>query len=57
VIAETTELGTRFAKMSLPNELGRYVIPDLPKAKYRVWVPDMASSIAQGRCDPAKPLT
>jgi hypothetical protein len=38
VIAETTELGTRFAKMVVTDAAGRYVIPDLPKAKYRVWV-------------------
>src|SRR5262249_58183746 len=38
VIAETTELGTRFAKMVVTDEVGRYVVPDLPKAKYRVWV-------------------
>ena len=38
VIAETTELGTRFAKMVVTDDVGRYVIPDLPKAKYRVWV-------------------
>ena len=38
VIAETTELGTRFAKMVVTDEVGRYVIPDLPKAKYKVWV-------------------
>src|SRR3954467_11703692 len=37
VIAETTELGTRFAKMVVTDEVGRYVIPDLPKAKYKVW--------------------
>jgi hypothetical protein len=38
VIAETTELGTRFAKMAVTDEAGRYVVPDLPKANYRVWV-------------------
>ena len=38
VIAETTELGTRFAKMAVTDERGRYVVPDLPKASYRVWV-------------------
>ena len=38
VIAETTELGTRFAKMAVTDEAGRYVVPDLPKATYRVWV-------------------
>jgi hypothetical protein len=38
VIAETSELGTRFAKIVVTDEQGRYVIPDLPKAKYRLWV-------------------
>jgi len=38
VIAETTELGTRFAKMVVTDDHGRYVIPDLPPATYRVWV-------------------
>jgi len=38
VIAETTELGTRFAKMVVTDDHGRYVIPDLPAATYRVWV-------------------
>jgi hypothetical protein len=38
VIAETTDLGTRFAKIAVTDERGRYVIPDLPKATYNVWV-------------------
>src|SRR5437773_178254 len=38
VIAETTELGTRFAKMAVTDDRGRYVIPDLPAATYNVWV-------------------
>ena len=38
VIAETTELGTRFAKMVVTDDRGRYVIPDLPQAAYSVWV-------------------
>src|SRR6266849_7390106 len=38
VIAETTDLGTRFAKIVVTDERGRYVIPDLPKATYNVWV-------------------
>src|SRR5256884_37005 len=37
VIAETTELGTRFAKMAVTDDRGRYVIPDLPAATYNVW--------------------
>src|SRR5499433_3752471 len=38
VIAETTDLGTRFAKMVVTDARGRYVVPDLPKATYNVWV-------------------
>ena len=38
VIAETTELPTRFAKIVVTDAQGRYLIPDLPKAKYNVWV-------------------
>jgi hypothetical protein len=38
VIAETKDLGTRFAKIVVTDERGRYVIPDLPKANYRIWV-------------------
>jgi hypothetical protein len=38
VISETTDLATRFAKMVVTDERGRYVVPDLPKASYRVWV-------------------
>jgi len=38
VIAETIDLGTRFAKMAVTDDRGRFVIPDLPKARYRVWV-------------------
>jgi hypothetical protein len=38
VIAETSELPTRFAKIVVTDDRGRYVVPDLPKARYRVWV-------------------
>src|SRR5580692_6107156 len=38
VIAETTELGTKMAKMVVTDDQGRYVLPDLPKANYSVWV-------------------
>ena len=38
VIAETTDLPTRYAKMVVTDDQGRYVLPDLPKAKYKVWV-------------------
>jgi hypothetical protein len=38
VIAETTDLPTRFARMVVTDDQGRYVLPDLPKASYSVWV-------------------
>ena len=38
VIAETTDLPTKFAKVVVTDDRGRYVIPDLPKATYTVWV-------------------
>jgi hypothetical protein len=38
VIAETTELPTKFAKVVVTDDQGRYVLPDLPKANYNVWV-------------------
>jgi hypothetical protein len=38
VIAETTELPTKFARMVVTDDQGRFVIPDLPTADYTVWV-------------------
>ena len=38
VIAETRDLPTRFARMVVTDDQGRYVVPDLPKAKYKLWV-------------------
>ncbi len=38
VIAETRDLPTRYAKMVVTDDNGRFVVPDLPKAKYQVWV-------------------
>jgi streptogramin lyase len=38
VIAETTDLPTRYAKSVVTDDQGRYVIPDLPTANYQVWV-------------------
>jgi hypothetical protein len=38
VIAETTELPTKYAKIVVTDDQGRYVLPDLPKANYNVWV-------------------
>lgn len=38
VIAETNGLPTKFRKVVVTDELGRFVIPDLPDATYDVWV-------------------
>src|SRR5437867_2994244 len=38
VIAETKDLPTRYAKMVVTDDQGRYVVPDLPKANYSIWV-------------------
>lgn len=38
VIAETRDLPTRFAKIVVTDDRGRYLVPDLPEAKYDVWV-------------------
>src|SRR6185436_196763 len=38
VIAETTDLPTKFNKTVVTDDRGRYLIPDLPKANYNVWV-------------------
>jgi len=38
VIAETHDFPTRYAKIVVTDDRGRYVVPDLPKARYQVWV-------------------
>ena len=38
VIAETDDLVTKFRKIVVTDDLGRFVLPDLPDARYRVWV-------------------
>src|SRR5215510_3116122 len=38
VIAETTDLPTKFARIVVTDDRGQYLIPDLPSATYRVWV-------------------
>ena len=38
VIAETTDLPTKFVKIVVTDDRGRYLLPDLPKATYTVWV-------------------
>lgn len=38
VIAETTDLPTKFARIVVTDDRGRYLVPDLPRAKYQVFV-------------------
>ncbi|MGD0908455.1 MAG: carboxypeptidase-like regulatory domain-containing protein, partial [Candidatus Acidiferrales bacterium] len=38
VIAETTDLGTKFRKIVVTDDQGRYLLPELRKANYKVWV-------------------
>jgi hypothetical protein len=38
VIAETTDLPTRFVRIVVTDDRGRYLLPDLPRANYTVWV-------------------
>src|SRR6202035_3786186 len=38
VIAETRDLPTKYVKIVVTDEQGRYLIPDLPKANYDIWV-------------------
>jgi hypothetical protein len=38
VIAETDDLNTKFRKIVVTNDQGRFLVPELPRANYRVWV-------------------
>jgi hypothetical protein len=38
VIAETDELKTPFAKIVVTDDEGRYLLPELPEATFKVWV-------------------
>lgn len=38
VIAETDELDTMFARIVVTDDAGRYLVPDLPPANYKIWV-------------------
>src|SRR5688572_20847175 len=37
VVAETDDLGTKYRKIVVTDDQGRYLLPDLPDANYRVW--------------------
>jgi hypothetical protein len=38
VIAETTNLPTKFTRIVVTDDEGRYLLPDLPQASYSIWV-------------------
>jgi hypothetical protein len=38
VIAETSDLSTKFRKIVVTDDRGRYLLPELPKANYKVFV-------------------
>jgi hypothetical protein len=38
VIAETTDFPTKMRKIVVTDDQGRYLLPDLPQAGYRIWV-------------------
>ena len=38
VIAETTELPTKFTRIVVTDDQGRFVVPDLPRANYQLFV-------------------
>jgi len=38
VIAETDDLGTRFSRVVVTDDQGRFIVPDLPAADYELWV-------------------
>src|SRR5207237_6152638 len=38
VIAETSDLPTKFARIVVTDDQGRYLLPDLPRANYQVFV-------------------
>ena len=38
VIAETSDLPTKFRKIVVTDDRGRFLVPDLPKANYKIWV-------------------
>src|SRR5688572_18020 len=57
VVAETTDLPTRLIKSVVTDDQGRYVVPDLPKATYNVWVRGYGlTDSPKAKGTPGKPL-
>ena len=38
VVAETSDLPTKFVRIVVTDDRGRYLLPDLPQANYDIWV-------------------
>src|SRR3978361_1841838 len=38
VIAETKDLPTKYVKIVVTDDQGRYLLPDMPKGNYDIWV-------------------
>ncbi len=38
VIAETDDLATKYRKIVVTNDAGEFLVPELPKARFRLWV-------------------
>src|ERR1700733_7522159 len=57
VIAETHDTPTRLAKMVVTDDQGRYLVPDLPQAHFKVWVRGYGLvDSTKVDADPGKPL-
>lgn len=57
VIALTNDLPTKFARIVVTDDRGRYLIPDLPKANYEIWVRGYGLvDSPHVKCDPGKHL-
>src|SRR5881296_343129 len=53
VIAETMELPTKFVRIVVTDDQGRYLIPDLPQANYQIFV--RGYGLLDSERQPAKP--
>jgi hypothetical protein len=53
VIAETADLPTKFRKIVVTDDQGRYLLPELPRANYRVWV--RGYGLVDSKPEPATP--
>ena len=57
VIAQTKDLPTPYAKIVVTDDQGRYLIPDLPSARYEVWARGYGLADGERRRDVAPGAT